>query len=102
MNECAADDFQAADNRLNATYKEVTDRLQTFVPVRQLLVKSELAWIQFRDSECLFATSGARDGSVYAMLVSQCKADLTRERTKHLQTYLRCQEGDLSCPVPGR
>jgi uncharacterized protein YecT (DUF1311 family) len=102
MNSCAADDFQSADRKFNATYKEITSRLQALEPARQLLVKSEQAWIQFRDSECMFATSSARDGSAYAMLVNQCKADLTRERTKRLEAYLRCEEGDLSCPVPAR
>ncbi len=34
------------------------------------------------------------------MLVAQCMDDLTQLRVKNFEGYLKCQEGDMSCPVP--
>jgi hypothetical protein len=36
------------------------------------------------------------------MTLSLCLDKLTQARTKELQAYLKCEEGDLSCPVPGK
>jgi hypothetical protein len=34
------------------------------------------------------------------MLVSGCLRGLTEARTEQLGSYLECEEGDMSCPVP--
>jgi uncharacterized protein YecT (DUF1311 family) len=91
MNACAAADFQAADRRLNAVYNEIAGRLRDRDDTRRLLVASEAAWIKFRDSECMFATSEACDGSIYPMLMLHCKSGMTRDRTEQLQVYLQVQ-----------
>ena len=34
--------------------------------------------------------------------VERCLAGLTERRTKELDAFLHCEEGDMSCPVPGQ
>ncbi len=100
MDNCAGADWQAADSQLNAVYQQIMQRLHAGDAAKRLLVASEKAWVQFRDSECAFATSAAEGGSVRPMLVTMCRTTLTNNRIKQLTAYLHCEEGDLSCPVP--
>jgi hypothetical protein len=34
------------------------------------------------------------------MLITTCRNELTQARIKNFNTYLSCEEGDMSCPVP--
>ena len=67
---------------------------------RKLLQESQRAWIAFRDAECKFSSSGVDGGSVYPMVHALCLQGLTDERIMQLGAYLKCEEGDMSCPVP--
>jgi uncharacterized protein YecT (DUF1311 family) len=101
MNQCAAQQNKAADKELNALYQQITGRLKSNPEAKKLLVSAQRAWIGFRDSECKFSASGVAGGSAYPLVYSQCTTDLTKQRVEAFKTYLNCQEGDLSCPVPG-
>lgn len=100
MNQCAAQERKAADDELNNLYKQITARLKDNPEARQLLVKAQRAWIGFRDTECNFSASGVEGGSVYPLIYGNCITDLTKARVETFKTYLKCKEGDLSCPVP--
>ena len=63
---------------------------------------AQKSWIGFRDAECAFQSSAGADGSVYPMLVADCKTTLTNDRVEQLKTYLDCEEGDMTCPVPAQ
>jgi uncharacterized protein YecT (DUF1311 family) len=95
LNACARDDFTKADDELNQTYqalvkKEGTDKL--FINKLRLAQK---AWLSFRDADLEARFACAEDkvgicwGSMYPMLFLFRKAELTRERTKHLQQILK-------------
>ncbi len=101
LDQCAGQEFEAADKQLNAAYKQISDRLKDDADTKKLLVTAQHAWVAFRDAECSFqGGSSATAGSVYPMVVATCKAGLTNARLKDLQGYLDCEEGDLSCHVP--
>ncbi|UVL82370.1 lysozyme inhibitor LprI family protein [Pseudomonas sp. B21-028] len=100
MNQCAAQEKNAADNELNSLYKQITARLKDNPEAKQSLVKAQRAWIGFRDAECTFSASGVKGGSVYPLIYGNCITALTKARVETFKTYLRCKEGDLSCPVP--
>ncbi|CAH0265561.1 DUF1311 domain-containing protein [Pseudomonas mediterranea] len=100
MNQCAAQEKKAADNELNSLYKQITARLKDNPETKQSLVKAQRAWIGFRDAECNFSASGVEGGSVYPLIYSNCITALTKARVETFKTYLKCKEGDLSCPVP--
>lgn len=100
MTACAARSYQAADAGLNRVFHEIRARLGDDADTRNLLRRSEQAWVAFRDAECDFAASATAGGSAYSMTRDLCLADLTAARSTRLQQYLDCEEGDLSCPVP--
>ncbi|MFL1524664.1 lysozyme inhibitor LprI family protein [Pseudomonas sp. O230] len=102
MNQCAVQQNKAADKELNVLYQQITERLKGSPDSKKLLVGAQRAWIGFRDAECKFSASGVEGGSVYPLIYSNCVTDLTKARVEALKTYLKCQEGDLSCPVPGQ
>lgn len=100
LNQCAADEYAAADKALNATYKQIARRLADDQPTLELLKKAQRAWLTFRDEECAFSSTATRGGSIESMIIAQCKTLRTNERNKQLLHYLSCEEGDMSCPVP--
>ena len=101
MNQCAAQQNAAADKELNALYQQITSRLKSNPDGKKQLVGAQRAWVAFRDAECRFSASGVEGGSVYPLIYSNCVTELTKARVQTFKQYLKCQEGDLSCPVPG-
>jgi uncharacterized protein YecT (DUF1311 family) len=93
MNSCSDQDYQAADAELNAQYKktraamlEVDKGLDgSLRGAEKALLAGQRAWIDYRDGECEAEGFQARGGSMEPMLVSGCKATLTRARTKELK-----------------
>jgi uncharacterized protein YecT (DUF1311 family) len=83
-------------------YREVLRRLAGDERKKQLLRTAEQAWVAFRDAECKFAVSSTENGSIHPMETLICLADETRKRTKAIDAYLHCEEGDSSCPVPAQ
>ncbi len=100
MNACAGQDYRRSDAALNDAYRQAAARLRDDAAAGKLLVAAQRAWIRFRDAECAFASSSVRGGSILPMIEAGCMARLTAERTRVLQSYLHCAEGDLSCPLP--
>ena len=93
-------DYQRADAELNRLYKTLSSRLTDNPDAKQKFVRAQRAWIAFRDAECGFAASGVEGGSIYPAVHEACLAKLTQERSYDFDTYLSCEEGDMSCPVP--
>lgn len=102
LNECYSNNYKHSDTQLNALYRQITARLKDDAQTTKLLVTAQKAWVAFRDAECNFSTSGSADGSVYPMMQSICLNGLTASRIEDLKSYLKCEEGDMSCPVPAQ
>jgi len=100
MNECANTAYQKSDAQLNALYKQIRQRLKGDGDATKLFVAAQRAWVSFRDAECKFSTSAVSGGSIYPTVYAGCLDRLTKARVDAFKTYLACQEGDLSCPVP--
>lgn len=101
MSQCAGQDFKAADKELNTVYQQISGRLKDNPDGKKLLVSAQRAWLGFRDAECKFSSSGVTGGSVYPWVYSSCLTGVTKLRVESLKQYLKCEEGDMSCPVPG-
>ncbi|RAU38789.1 lysozyme inhibitor LprI family protein [Enterobacter sp. RIT418] len=97
LNTCSAQQYQAADKKLNQTYQAAIARAAA--PQRDLLKKAQQAWITLRDADCAFIGSGTEGGSVQPMIMNQCLAEKTVEREAFLASLMQCEEGDLSCPL---
>lgn len=100
LNRCADAAYQKADAALNGVYSEITRRLKGDAATKQLLTAAQRAWLGFRDAECAFANAANAGGSIYPMVHAECLERLTKARASDLRAYLKCSEGDLSCPVP--
>ncbi|MBN8955575.1 MAG: DUF1311 domain-containing protein [Rhizobiales bacterium] len=102
LTACANEDYLKTDAALNKLYRQINGRLKGDDAARKLLTASQRAWIAFRDAECAFATSAVEGGSIQPMLRAQCLDALTAKRAEDFKVYLKCEEGDLSCPVPAQ
>ena len=97
MNLCTANQYDVADQKLNKTYQAVLKRAE--FPQRELLKKAQLAWIISRDADCELLSSRNELGSVRPMIHNLCLTDKTNEREAFLSVLLKCEVGDLSCPI---
>ena len=97
MTECAGREWQQADGELNRQWERTAANMRQRDAVYDhshedrpgffdQLLAAQRAWLTFRDAHC--ATEGylARGGTLEPMLVGQCKAELTRQRTRQLQS----------------
>ena len=102
LNNCYGNVYKASDAQLNALYKQIEGRLADDMTTTRLLVTAERAWLAFRDAECGFSASGVAGGTAYGMAHAICLNNLTSKRIDDFKTYLKCQIGDLECPVPAQ
>jgi uncharacterized protein YecT (DUF1311 family) len=100
LNQCVGQAYKNSDAELNKVYTTVKGRLKDDQALSRKLVAAQRAWVAFRDAECGFQTAGTEGGSVHPMAVAMCLDSQTRARTAALRAYLKCQEGDMACPVP--
>jgi uncharacterized protein YecT (DUF1311 family) len=89
LNECAQQQFLAADRKLNLLYKQVMEKLS---PQGKLaLVKAQRSWIQFRDKNALVFAGQYEGGSMRPMVSLNAKTATTRSRTDELQKLMKDQ-----------
>jgi uncharacterized protein YecT (DUF1311 family) len=92
--QCAQMDFEKAEAELNKIWPEL--KLQAEEEDKSdgpdkhdfadALTASQQSWTAFRDAECKWQSYAAKGDALEPMLVSICKAKLTRGRIKQLQT----------------
>jgi uncharacterized protein YecT (DUF1311 family) len=98
MNACAAEAYRKADAQLNAHYKALLAQYSKVgEETKQSFVKSQRAWLAFRDAECELEASGIEGGSAQPMIIQSCLERLTLIRVKDFERRMSCEEGDLSC-----
>ncbi|WP_349358660.1 lysozyme inhibitor LprI family protein [Stappia sp.] len=95
MTYCAEQDWNAADAALNAAYARAMDEMRRIdadlaglphlVGAVDALRAAQRAWIPYRDKACAAQGFMARGGTMEPMLIYQCRADLTRQRTQELE-----------------
>lgn len=98
LNECYGNVFKKTDAELNKLYKEIEARLKDDADTTKRLVTAQKAWVAYRDGECDFQTAG--DGSDVGMAYPICQTAITQSRIEDFKGYLKCEEGDMNCPVP--
>jgi uncharacterized protein YecT (DUF1311 family) len=91
MNECAKNEYEKRDHKLNELYNLVVSKLDK--EDRDKLKNVEKAWIKYRDLHCKAATDDNVGGSIYYFSKFQCLKALTDQRVKSIeiayQQYLR-------------
>lgn len=104
LNACTADEFSAADRELNKVYKQILAEYSDEPVYIDKLKVAQRLWLQLRDAEIAarFPVPAGENprlswGSSYPMRVDGYRAQLTRERARHLRVWLDgLPEGDLS------
>ena len=95
MNRCAYDDWQAADRELNRLWKRamaMARSMDQYTPPGEIttsdaLRRAQRTWIKFRDQACEAEGLLMRGGTAQSMLISGCKARLTRARSQDLRIF---------------
>ena len=94
MNQCALEDFEKIDAKLNQVWKQLLDKEKDNTSYIKKLRAAQRAWIVFRDAEiaAMFACDEDNPrycwGSMYPMLYHIALGELTEARIKRLQEYL--------------
>ncbi len=95
MNQCAHTDFEEADKELNVIWEAARERARKLDEqhaemkgAEAALLAAERGWIAYRDGHCELGGWEAHGGSMEPLLVWNCKAELTQERTKQLKKFV--------------
>lgn len=92
MTFCAEQDWNAADEVLNGTYrraKAVMKAIDADLPKDQrgaelALRDAQRAWVAFRDQTCAAEGYAMHGGSAEPMVIYSCRARLTQQRSEDL------------------
>ena len=86
LNAQAGADYRRAGAQLNAQYRAIMAQARRGGGKdASLLLASQRAWLQYRDSECNRVAARYEGGSMQPMQHSACLAQLTRLRTRELK-----------------
>ena len=93
MTQCASNDYQAADDRLNAAYGVAIDYMASIdadLPAAEQGAKAALrdgqrAWITFRDATCTAEGYAVHGGTMEGMVILMCNTRLTLSRAEDLE-----------------
>ncbi len=92
MTQCAAQDFEKSDKELNAIWPKIKSTAEGYdkdagkTEYVDSLLASQRAWLAFLESECNWQAMEMHGGTGEPMLYYGCKARLTEQRIKQLQT----------------
>ncbi len=83
--ECLDRKFAIADGQLNDAYKQLmATRDET---TKAALKKEQIAWIKEKEKTCAQAGKEFEGGSMEAVLISDCKVQMTEKRVAYLKNY---------------
>ena len=88
MNECTHQAYEKADATLNRLWKKIQssfDGSDYDNRTKKALLKSQRAWIAFRDAECEDLLAALQGGTGYSQFYAQCMERMTRERIESLE-----------------
>lgn len=93
---CAGLELEKADAELNQTYSRASSAARRLdsefqsgpVPIKELLLQAQRAWIPFRDAACDAEASLAQGGTGQSLFYLECKTRITRQRTQDLLRFL--------------
>lgn len=80
---CAHEKYKAADAELNHVYGQLAGVLDA--EDKAALKESELAWIKYRDTTCVFESSQYKGGTMRPMIESVCLERVTKARAAELK-----------------
>jgi uncharacterized protein YecT (DUF1311 family) len=99
LNDCAGEQFAAADAELNRVYKAILEKYKGDALFIEKLRVVQRAWLAYRDAEMDAKYPHSNEdryyGSIFPMCDNVYRAQLTQERIKKLREWLDgAEEGD--------
>jgi uncharacterized protein YecT (DUF1311 family) len=86
MRDCLSDEIRRQDADLNKVYRDLMVKLRPANKV--ILLKSERAWILYRDTTCDFEGSSEAGGSLEFVIADECLVRQTIYRLEDLKKRL--------------
>ena len=93
MNQCAYQDYEQADKRLNKAYKKTM--LSLSISSQQSLREEQRAWLKRRDSKCKEEAKEIEGGSAWPLVFYGCLRQITVIRMSQIVT-LSNKKSDLT------
>ena len=90
MNLCAAQQYQEADDALNATWKSLLGHMEDAEKAE--IRKVQTLWLKFRDAQVAYEIAPWEGGSMQPMIRYGCLKRLTEQRTDDLKILLEQYE----------
>jgi uncharacterized protein YecT (DUF1311 family) len=90
MNIQSFKDYEKADAKMTLLYKKVLKNF-TEETSKKLFIEAQRAWIKYKEAHCKVVASGYEGGSMRPMIYSGCLTEVTQQRTKLLEEYLKEQ-----------
>ena len=88
MKQCSAKKFKQADDELNKVYRQLMSKLDD-EGHKTSLKTAQLAWLNYRDTNCDFESYLNRGGSIYSVVVTECRTSMTTSRTRQLKEQIK-------------
>lgn len=86
MNQCANQDYQRADQKLNQLYQQLLAKTE---PSKQGSVRDvQRAWVKYRELQCAYEAIGYAGGSIAPLVRADCLTELTGQRNQTLERLL--------------
>lgn len=87
MNQCAGQDYEAADAELNTVWAELR-QARSDNPSWNAILEAQRLWIPFRDAHCEAEAAPYEGGSIQPLIRLSCLAATTNQRTTQLHDLL--------------
>lgn len=91
MRECNGEELRRQDGQLNSLYRELSAK--STPEARAALVRTQRAWIAFRDAECEYEGEQHSGGTLEAIVIGGCHVEMTAQRVMQLRRYVRIEHG---------
>jgi len=88
--------FHEADKQLNLIYQDYIKKLDE--DKRIAFVKTQKAWIDYKELDCNFQTYG-KEGKESISALSECYKQHIESRIKVINYYNTCNASEPSCPA---
>ena len=87
MRQCAGKKYREADDELNKVYRRLMSKLDN-EGHKTSLKTAQQDWLKYRDSHCAYVSYLYEGGTLYPIILTDCKTLLTSSRTKELKQQI--------------
>lgn len=98
LKSCEAEQHEKLEAELTRVYREYKASLPE--DGVKLLVRSQRAWIGFREANCALVSGDEGKGSIGRLAGVLCLNSMDSDRIRELRFFMACTSNDVDCPYP--